>query len=226
MKKMGRRRSGIKVSNSFIVISIVILILFFIVYMIESNLKPTVTRMAESKVNLMANEIINKTIYEEILKNTKYTDIVETHKDSDNKITMIQANSIEISRLMTATNLKIKESLNDLSEEVLVIPLGQALGSYLFAAHGPKIKVRILPVGEIEVNLHQDFHESGINQTRHILYLDVRTSLTVVIPLATEKITVLTKTPIAETIIVGPVPSTMVRLDGLDTLLKGTIYGQ
>ena len=102
--------------------------------MIESNLKPTVTRMAESKVNLMANEIINKTIYEEILKNTKYTDIVETHKDSDNKITMIQANSIEISRLMTATNLKIKESLNDLSEEVLVIPLGQALGSYLFAA--------------------------------------------------------------------------------------------
>lgn len=194
--------------------------------MIESNLKPTVTRMAESKVNLMANEIINKTIYEEILKNTKYTDLIEIHKDSDNKITMIQANSIEISRLMTATNLKIKESLNDLREEILVIPLGQALGSYLFAAHGPKIKVRILPVGEIEVKLHQDFHESGINQTRHILYLDVRTSLTVVIPLATEKITVATKTPIAETIIIGPVPSTMVRLDGLDTLLKGTIYGQ
>ncbi|KJS87961.1 MAG: hypothetical protein JM58_02530 [Peptococcaceae bacterium BICA1-8] len=223
---MGGRRFGIKVSNSFIVISIVILVLFLIIYMIESNLKPTVTRMAESKVNLMANEIINKTIYEEILKNTKYTDLIEIHKDSDNKITMIQANSIEISRLMTATNLKIKESLNDLREEILVIPLGQALGSYLFAAHGPKIKVRILPVGEIEVKLHQDFHESGINQTRHILYLDVRTSLTVVIPLATEKITVATKTPIAETIIIGPVPSTMVRLDGLDTLLKGTIYGQ
>jgi len=223
---MGRGRLRIKFSNTFLVVAITILVFFLIIYIIESNLKPTVTRMAESKVNLMANEIINKTIYEEILNNIKYTDLIETHKDSDNKITMIQANSIEISRLMTATNLKIKESLNELNEEILAIPLGQALGSYLFAAHGPKIKVRILPVGEVEVNLHQDFHETGINQTRHILYLDVRTSLTVVIPLATEKITVLTKTPIAETIIVGPVPSTMVRLDGLDTLLRGTIYGK
>jgi len=223
---MGRRRFQIKISNTFLVIMIIILIIISTIYIVENNLKPTIRAIAYSKANLATNEIINRTIYEEVLRDINYHDLIETHKDVDNKITLIQANTIQISRMMALTNLKIKEALNELNEEEFAIPLGQALGSYLFATHGPKIKVKILPVGELEVNLQQDFQESGINQTRHILYLDIRTAIKVVIPTVTEKITVSTKTPIAETIIVGPVPGTMVRLDGLDKLLYGNIFGQ
>lgn len=223
---MGRRRVGIKISNKSIVLIIIIVVIVSIIYIVETNLKPTIKSIAESKANLAANDIINRTIYEEILKDINYHNLIETHKDSDNKVTLIQANSIQISRLMSATNLKIKEALNDLNKEEITIPLGQALGSYLFATHGPRIKVKMIPIGELEVNLYQDFSESGINQTRHILYLDIRTTLQVVIPTVTEKIVVSTKTPIAETIIVGPVPSTIIKLDGLDNLFQGNIYGK
>lgn len=223
---MGRRRLRIKINNKIAGLILVTLIMVLIIYIVEANIKPTVKSIAQSKANLTANQIINKTIYEEILEEFNYSDLIETHKDSDNKVTLIQANSVQISRLITSTNLKIKEALENLEDEKIYIPLGQALGSYIFATHGPKIKVTIVPVGELEVNLLQDFYEAGINQTRHILYLDIKTTLNVVIPTLSEKITVSTKAPIAETIIVGPVPNTIVRLDGLNNLLQGNMYGK
>ncbi|NLT96453.1 MAG: sporulation protein YunB [Clostridia bacterium] len=237
LKKMGRRRwriklnhkvkfkNKIKLNNRIIGAFILFSIIILLIYIVEINIKPTVKAIAQSKANLTANEIINNTIYEEILKDFNYHDLIETHKDSENKITLIQANSIQISRLISYTNVKIKEALEQLEDEEIYIPLGQALGSYLFAAHGPKIKVKIVPVGELEINLLQDFYEAGINQTRHILYLGVKTTLNVVIPMLSERITVSTKAPIAETIIVGPVPDTVVRLDGLKSF-SGTLFGK
>lgn len=223
---MGRRRLRIKFNNKIAGLIIVTFLIIIMIYIIEVNIKPTVKSIAQSKANLTANEIINKTIYEKILVDFNYHDLIETHKDSDNKITLIQANSVEISRLITSTNLKIKEALEELENEEIFIPLGQALGSYIFATHGPKIKVKVVPVGELEVDVLQDFYESGINQTRHIIYLDIRTKLKVVIPMLSEQVTVSAKTPIAETIIVGPVPNTVVRLDGLNNLLQGSMYSK
>jgi sporulation protein YunB len=228
LRKMGGNRIGkkIKINNSLLIMLIFIFMAFFPLYIFEKNLKPTIKAVAESKANLIATEAINKTIYEDILKNIEYQDLVEIHKDTENKITLIQANSIQMSRLISETNLKIKDALNSLNGEVFEIPLGQALGSYLFAAYGPAIKVKILPIGEIAVKLQQDFHEAGINQTRHILYLDIYVSVKVVVPMATEKITVATKTPIAETIIVGSVPNTVVEIEGIDGILNGSLYGR
>ena len=45
-----------------------------------------------------------------------------------------------------------------------------------------------------------------------------------VVPTLTDKIRVNTKAPIAETIIVGTVPETIVRLEGMDNLFRGSIY--
>lgn len=225
---MGRKSFiRIKISNKFLVLIVIIFVIISMTYLLDKKLKPTIKTIAQSKANLLANEIINRTIYEEILKDVNYHNLIEIHRDLDNKVTMIQADSIQISRLMSQTNIKMKEALNELNEQEFGIPLGQAIGSYLFATIGPKIKVKILPVvSELEVNLLQDFNEAGINQTRHMLYFDIRTAIKIAIPLFNEKVIISTKTPIAETIIVGPVPSTMVRLDGLNNLLRGNMYGQ
>ncbi|MFZ5942490.1 MAG: sporulation protein YunB [Bacillota bacterium] len=224
LRRMGGRR--IYIGKPFVIIVIIISLIIIPIYLVENNLKPTIKAVAESRANLIATQAINEVIYNEVLENVKYNDLVEVHKDMDNKITLIQANTIKISRLIADTNIRIKEALESLSEESIEIPLGQALGSYLFAAHGPKINIKILPVGEINVKLAQDFSEAGINQTRHIIYMDINTSIRVVVPMATDKITVATQAPVAETIIVGSVPNTVLRLDGFNNLLKGSLPGQ
>ena len=225
LRKFGRRFGGRRrLSGKFLLILILVLITFFLFFLIENNIKPTIESIAKSKANLTAVEIINKTIYDDVLQTTKYDNLINVQKDAQQRITLIQANSIEISRLISQTGIKIKEALTQIEKQVIEIPLGQALGSYIFAAYGPPIKVRLLPVGEVEVKLHQDFYEAGINQTRHILYLDVSVLIKVVVPLFSEEFVVNTKAPIAETIIVGDVPNTLFRLEGIDGLLKGIFY--
>lgn len=221
IRKLNKRN---KHKNKIIFFSFILIMIVLFISILENNLKPTIKAVAESKANLIATEVINKVIYEDVLRYVEYNDLVNIHKDNQNRITLIQANSIRISKLISETSLKIKEKLTALSGEAFEIPLGQALGSYIFAAYGPPIKVKILPVGEIDVQLYQNFQEAGINQTRHLLYLDTKVSVKVVVPMATEKVTVNTKVPIAETIVVGTVPDTVVRFDGTESFLKGSLY--
>jgi sporulation protein YunB len=224
---MGRRPLlRIKINNKVIVLLIIVLFFSCMIFLLEYKLKPTIKTIAQAKTNLITNEIINRVIYDEILQDVKYQNLIEINRDANNKVTFIQANTIQISRIMAETNIKLKEALDGLSEQEFSIPLGQAMGSYLFATYGPKLKVKILPaISELEVNLQHDFHEAGINQTRHILYLNIHTAIRIVIPMISEKVIVTTTRPIAETIIVGPIPNTMLRLDGLNSLLRG-ISGQ
>lgn len=204
---------------------IVILLMTSLVFVfIENKIRPTVKEIALSKANLEATEIINEVIYNQVLENTEYNDLVNIHKDNEDKITFIQADTIKISKLISKVSIEVKKELDNLSQQNIEIPFGQAIGSELFANSGPKIKVSVLPVGKMNVELLQDFYEAGINQTRHILYLDVKTSVKIVIPLLYEKEVVSVKAPIAETIIVGSVPNTVVKVEGIDDLLKSSLY--
>jgi sporulation protein YunB len=196
------------------------LVLFIYLFsVVERNLEPTIIAISEARANLIATEAINKAIYEKVLDDIDYNDLIYIHKDTQQRITMMQANSIKISRLVAQANLEIKDTLKKLNGEVFQIPLGQTLGSQLLANYGPRINVKIVPVGAVNIKIVDDFQQAGINQVRHILYINVETNVKIVVPLVTKSVAVQTQIPIAETIIVGQVPSTYF---GMDTnLIKG-----
>lgn len=221
-----RRNLKLKLPRiNFLFLPIIIFIIASLLFVwLEHNLKPTIKSIAEAEANLIATEVINKAIYEKVLYQIDYNELVNIHKDNNDRVSLIQANSIKISQLISTTNLEIRESLKKLEHHNIEIPLGQALDSPILATYGPKVKVKAIPIGEIDVQLIQDFHEAGINQTRHILYLDVNVDIRVIVPTLTDKIRVNAKAPIAETIIVGTVPDTVVRLEGMDNIFKGSIY--
>jgi len=184
------------------------LLFFFLFSIVEKNLAPTIIEIAESRANLIATETIHRVLYEKVLANVNYNDLVFVHKDTQQRITMMQANTIKISRLVSQANLDIKEALDNLKDESFKIPLGQTLGSQILAYYGPRINVKIAPIGTVNVKFVDEFQQAGINQVRHILYLNIQTSVRIVIPLATKGVTVNNQIPIAETIIVGEVPNT------------------
>ena len=191
----------------FVLVSLVLIALLLFV-IIEKNLKPTIIKIAETRAHLIATETIHRVLFEKVLTNVDYNDLVFIHKDAQQRITMMQANTIRISRIISQANLEIKQALESLKEKSFTIPLGQTLGSKLLANYGPGITVKIMPIGSVNVNFIDKFQEAGINQVRHILYLDIETTVKIVVPLTTEGVTVSNQIPIAETIIVGEVPST------------------
>jgi len=70
----------------------------------------------------------------------------------------------------------------------------------------PSIRIRIIPQGAVAVDFATEFESTGINQTRHRIYLTVSSKVRVVFPLLHITVPVDTKIPIADAIIVGPVP--------------------
>ncbi len=69
------------------------------------------------------------------------------------------------------------------TKDKIYLPLGQLLGSQLLAGRGPDVPIVIVPVGTVESRVYDVFEEAGINQTRHKIYLEVKTMVRVVVPL-------------------------------------------
>ena len=203
----------------FLVVAIIVSLLA-IFSIIDKNIGPAIISIAGTRAHHIANDAINKAMYEKVLANVNYSDLIIIHKDSQQRITMMQANSVRISRIISQANLEIKSSLINMEEQVILVPLGQAFGSRIFANSGPKIKVRIVPYGTVNVRFSDEFQQAGINQVRHILYMNVDTScllytssVKIIIPTMTENALVSSRIPIAESVIVGEVPDTYIRLD-------------
>jgi len=84
----------------------------------------------------------------------------------------------------------------------------------LFAAGGPKINVRVIPTGSVETDFESEFVSAGINQTRHRIYLEVKTTVGIVVPFTDKKTEITTRIPVAETVIIGDVPEFYIDRDG------------
>lgn len=197
---MGRKRR--KRWLSFLVI--LLMIGCFFVYL-EITLRPSIIKVAEVKTQLAATRIINEAVYRNI-SDVNYRDIIEIHKDNDNRIVLMMPDTVKINKLAARTTLDIEDDLNALKSQGVSVPLGLITGSTLFSNTGPPIHIGIIPAGTIDVDINDEFVEAGINQTKHRIYLDVKTQLQIVVPLTTSTIDVAVQVPVTESIIVGPVP--------------------
>lgn len=179
---------------------------------VDTSLRPTITVLAETKALELANRSINKAVGEIVKDKISYSDLMNTKLDSDGKITMIQANTIMMNKIASDVALQIQDELKQVKTTTSYIPIGTALGSPILAKYGPQLKVSIEPIGTVSVDFKTNFESSGINQSRHSIYLQAKTQVKVVIPLTTTTKEVKAQIPICETIIVGDVPNSYVNI--------------
>lgn len=218
MKKimMQKRKQKIKKNMiMFILLFLVSTLIGTFIY-IDNKLRPTITVIAETKAEELANKSINKAVASVIDNSVKYEDLINVKTGENGKITMMQANSIAMNEIASEVALEIQSEMKKIKTTSTYIPIGTALGSPLLAKYGPKIKVSIEPIGNVYVDFGTDFESSGINQTRHRIYLKAKTQVKVVVPLTTSTKEVKTQIPICETVIVGDVPESYVNVPEKD----------
>ena len=78
-----------------------------------------------------------------------YKDLIFTEKDDAGKITMARINMAEINRIMALTTVATGDAVTEISERDIKIPLGQATDIFFLAGRGPKIPVRMKPMGRV-----------------------------------------------------------------------------
>lgn len=200
-----------KISIAFVSLLILSILIGSFIY-VDNSLSPTITVLAETKALELANRSINKAVAEVVKDDINYSDLINTKLDSQGKITLMQSNTIMMNKIASDVALLIQEELKQIKTTTSYIPIGTALKSPILAKYGPQLKVSIEPIGTVSVDFKTDFESSGINQTRHRIYLEAKTQVKVVIPLTTSTKEVKAQIPICETVIIGDVPNSYVNI--------------
>lgn len=204
MSKPLRRKKRRRV----ILLILIFILVIYLFYKVDRDLKPVMLAVCDSEARYLSTETINSTIREEFGNKISYDDLMTIKTDKDGNVVMIQANTVELNRIGSQIALSVQDRIRSIGVRGIKIPLGVMLKNDLFAYYGPKVKFNMLPTGSVITSYRSEFQEAGINQTRHIVYLDVTAKVQVVVPIARNSIDVTTSVPIAESIIVGKVPNT------------------
>lgn len=179
------------------------------VLMVERNLTRVVLSLAQAQARAMAVRILNESAAELLSTGAvTYDALMNVVSDTSRQVRLIQANTPEMNRLAAQVSLLAQSKLQDARDQVVRIPLGSALGLTLFAGAGPRIEVRVLPVGSVHAEFLTTFQSAGINQTRHQVSLVLTAQVQLVIPTGAKTVSVNTQVAMAESIIVGEVPET------------------
>ena len=198
---------------SFVILCLLLFFLLEGVLLLEKRLRPAILSFAEVKADMLATDAVNRAIMEKVARGIFYQDLIAIRQDEQGRIIMAQLNTMEINRLMAETTIATQAALTEIGDEELRIPLGEILNNYLLATYGPRIPMRLIPVGRVNTVLLDSFESAGINQVRHRIYLDILSEVRIIIPFTAIEVEVHTTVPLADTIYPGEVPESVINLD-------------
>lgn len=183
------------------------------IYYFDKVVQPTVLLVADSEMRARVVDIINKNIISVYENNFKYDDIITVEKDSNGKVVMLKADTVKLNALATEVAILSQQEIKEVGSIGVKMPLGYITKNNILSYYGPSITVKMEPIGRVETSYDSVFESAGINQTRHKIYINVKTDLKVILPLTNREVEVKHEIPVAETVIVGDIPRTTLGSD-------------
>lgn len=203
------RRKFLQLLFLFAVISVLLLILF------RTKFHGTIRSLAETQVKNSTSDLINDAIDKQIDKgNIQYERIVYFEKDLNGKITALKTNMSEVNRLKTSILNIINDEILAMDTTDLGIPIGSLILPEFLSGRGPQIPIQILSISNSDAGFESYFTEAGINQTLQKLTMNISVDVAILVLGRTENFTVSSQVVVAETIIVGQVPDTLLQAGG------------
>ena len=183
--------------------------------MLRSRYRDVIRDLAETQVKNTTSDLTNDAIAKQIDEGIiQYDRIVYFEKDLDGRITALTTNMSEVNRLKTDILHLINDEILALDTSDIGIPLGSLFLPELFSGKGPSIPVRILSIRNSDASFASSFSQAGINQTLHQVAMIVSVDVAVLVLGQTSSFTVNSEVVVAETVIVGDVPSTFLQTGG------------
>lgn len=199
----------------YIYLIIIFIITFFAIWFFEWRVRPIINEVAASRAKSVAVKAIANVVSDVMIESDiDYGDLVSFQKNDENNVTAVTSNIVEINKLKSKIAIEIEKKVSDIDVMTTKIPLGNLLNQSLFSGLGPKIKIKMVPLGYAGIDVKNEFSSAGINQTKHEIYLEISLTISVLLPISSKSTSVVTQIPVAETIIVGMVPATYTNVEG------------
>lgn len=207
-------RRKLKKLRFYLILVICLLTVAF--FALRSKYRYVIQDLARTSVINATSDLTNDAISRQIENGTiQYDRIVYFEKDLNGRITALKTNIGEINHLKTDILNIINGQILALDAADIGIPLGSLFMPEFFSGKGPSIPVHILAIRNSEASFSSEFSQAGINQTLHQLVMHVEVDAAVLVLGETSTFSVSSQVVVAETVIVGDVPSTFIQSGGL-----------
>lgn len=207
MKVYKTTKKSRKTKFLFFVIPVFCVLLIIFCYM-QFVASPIILKSTYAQVDSFATTQISDAIKECIEESgLEYGDFVTIKYNSNQDITAILANSLNINLFAREVASVSQVYFDEIIDKGVDIPIGTFTGLNFLAGRGAKVNFKLVPIGSILSSFKSNFTSVGINQTLHTLSIIVETTVSVIMPLTSDKITFNTEIIVCENLIVGKVPS-------------------
>lgn len=215
--KKNKKKSK-KIWTILIVIILLTVLVFWYIYAVVN---PIVVETSEAKIKsltqtTLSNSVLNIVSNEENL----FDELVKYTYSNENKISLISVSSIKANLLARQITNHAQTQLDSVTSTGVEIHLGAFTGITVLASWGPLVKVGLSPIGTVTATFKSEFVSAGINQTVHKIFINLQSSVFVVLPTSSPKIDAHTEVLITETLVVGEIPSTYLQSSYLDEMLN------
>ena len=207
--KINFKKIILKITALLIAVS---LLLFLYINLFVS---PLVKKVAAAKAKSEIVNILESAIYQATLNNINYDDLVNIKFDSEGTVSLLEYAVLKVNQTAYQVSVLIQEKLNSKTNSYVSFPSGVLTGIPFLSQLGSSVAAKIEHIGNVTCRFHSEFTSSGINQTRHRIYLEYKTTLILLLPLISEEIILSNQLLVSEAVIVGKIPTTY--LQTLDT---------
>lgn len=216
---MARRRKGKRgaVARAIILWLLILGCIAAIIKTADNRLRNVVIQLSQTKAKEYSTLAINSCVTDVLsADDIDYNNLIFIQTDT-NGLSVVRANITAINTLKARLTTAIQKRLSEYDDGKLYIALGTLVGSDVFTGRGPKIEVKLVPVGYVTTAISNEFISAGINQTLHRILMTVTGTVTIVMGGYTATSEVAADFCIAETIIVGAVPEAYTHVTGSGT---------
>ncbi len=214
-KKMFKKRNIRKSRNIrfCVFISFAISLLVFVDSTVSKIIGPLAIKNAEELLLNKINTIVSDTLSSHQLS---YDDLIFT-KTNGGEVSYVQANSVAINKLKSEMVTEIDKALDNNKNLETTVQLGSVINSSLLSNRGPAIKVYFDLYCSTNSEIVSSLTQAGLNQTLHSIKLIVTTDFCLMIINDQYFDKIITDYVVAESVIVGEVPSSYGNIYGLNT---------
>ena len=195
---------------------------------ISKKIRPSLFKYAEIETKKFSNIIINDAIAKKITNQITPDEIFIINNNKNDEIKSIDFNTPIINKYLTEVTKSIQKDMNDIekgninniSKEITknynrkdlkkgiiyTLNTGIISESPLLSNLGPKIPVKINLIGDIISYVSADIEDYGINNSIIKVFINLKVTEQIVIPLNEKNIDMEAKVPIAIKLITGKLP--------------------
>lgn len=187
---------------------VALILAYFLIGTLEDRLRPVLLTAAQVQTRNTVTVIIEEAILAELDRQALgYSDLVRVERAEDGLVTAITTDMASLNRLRSTLVEALLDCVSEIDEEAIAIPLGSLIDSEIVWGRGPTIKVKSFTVGTVCAEFESEFSTAGVNQTLHKIWLELTLPTTILLPGTQLEVLVDTRLCVAETVIVGKVPS-------------------